>query len=67
MMPGDATSRPAAAAARAEEESRRAAVTAAALADYARAAESLLSAAQHSANIGLAGLLRAAWAGPVAH
>jgi predicted amidophosphoribosyltransferase len=56
----------AAAAARAEEEAQQAAVTAAELADEARAAESLLSAAQRSANIGLAGLLRSAWAEPVA-
>ncbi|GGK79340.1 hypothetical protein [Mangrovihabitans endophyticus] len=53
-------------AARDEEEAQRAAATAAALADDARAVESLLSAARRSANIGLVGLLRAAWADPVA-
>jgi hypothetical protein len=53
-------------AARAEDEAQRAAATAAALADHARAAESLLSAARRSANVGLVGLLRAAWADPVA-
>ena len=56
----------AAAAARAEEEAQQAAVTAAGLADEARVAESLLSAAQRSANVGLVGLLRSAWAEPVA-
>ena len=56
----------AAAATRAEEEAQRTAATAAALAHDARAAESLLSAARRSANSGLVGLLRAAWAGPVA-
>ncbi|MCO8274686.1 hypothetical protein M1L60_29230 [Actinoplanes sp. TRM 88003] len=53
-------------AARAEEEARRAAATATALANDARTAEALLSAARHSANVGLVGLLRAAWADPVA-
>ncbi|MEU4422297.1 hypothetical protein AB0F81_16855 [Actinoplanes sp. NPDC024001] len=53
-------------AARAEDEAQRAAATAAALAEDARAAESLLSAARRSANVGLVGLLRAAWADPVA-
>jgi len=52
-------------AARAEEEAQRTAATAAALTDDARAAESRLSAARRSANIGLVGLLRATWADPV--
>jgi hypothetical protein len=49
-------------AARAEEEAQRTAAVAAALAEDARVAESLLSTARRSANIGLVGLLRAAWA-----
>ncbi|WP_433296279.1 hypothetical protein ACQP2F_38005 [Actinoplanes sp. CA-030573] len=55
----------AAEAERAEDEARRTAASAAALAAEARGAESLLSAARRSANVGLVGLLRAAWADPV--
>jgi hypothetical protein len=52
-------------AARAEADARRKAATAATLAEEARAAESLLSAARRSASTGLVGLLRATWADPV--
>jgi hypothetical protein len=49
-------------AARLQEQARRKTVTATMLAEEARAAESQLTAALHSANTGLVGLLRAAWA-----
>ncbi|WP_157437488.1 hypothetical protein [Actinoplanes subtropicus] len=49
-------------AARAQEDARLRAATAAALAEEAEAARSHLSAAMHSANTGLVGLLRANWA-----
>jgi hypothetical protein len=52
-------------AAQAEEDAQRKAATAATLAKQARAAESLLSVATRSANMGLVGLLRATWADPV--
>jgi hypothetical protein len=52
----------AAEAARVQEEARLKTVTATILAEEARAAESQLAAALHSANTGLVGLLRAAWA-----
>lgn len=51
-------------ASRAEEEAHRRAVAAAALAEDAKAAESLLRGARRSASTGLVGLLRAAWAEP---
>ena len=51
-------------AARADEEARSRAATAETLAEEARAAESLRSAAMHSASTGLVGLLRANWAEP---
>jgi hypothetical protein len=50
-------------AARAEEDARLKGFTAATLAEEARAAESLLAAARHSASTGLVGLLRATWVG----
>jgi hypothetical protein len=49
-------------AARVQEEARLKTVTATILAEEARAAESQLTAALHSANTGLVGLLRVAWA-----
>ena len=52
-------------AARVQEEARLKTVTATILAEEARAAESQLAAALHSANTGLVGLLRAAWADAV--
>ena len=51
-------------AARAQEDARLKAVTAAALAEDAQAAESLLLVAMRSASTGLVGLLRATWADP---
>ena len=51
--------------ARVQEETRLKIVTATVLAEKARAAESQLGAALHSANTGLVGLLRAAWADAV--
>jgi len=48
--------------ARAEEDARNKATTAAALAEEARSAESLLWVARRSASTGLVGLLRANWA-----
>ena len=52
-------------AARVQDEARLKTVTATILAEEARAAESQLAAALHSANTGLVGLLRAAWADAV--
>ena len=52
-------------AARMEEEASLKTVTATALAEEARAAEMHLAVAIRSANTGLVGLLRAAWADPV--
>jgi hypothetical protein len=55
----------AAEAARVQEEARLKTVTATILAEESRAAEAQLAAALHSANTGLVGLLRAAWADAV--
>jgi hypothetical protein len=52
-------------AARVQEEARIKTVTATILAEEARAAESQLAVALRSANTGLVGLLRAAWADAV--